>query len=67
MWRQDFRLPLRDLLLRELQGLLQENGPEQEELRLPEGGQVPGVHRDAEEVSGVQVRQVPANRHETRG
>ena len=33
--RQDLRLPLRHLLVRELQGLLQAHRAEQEELRLP--------------------------------
>ena len=63
--RQDLRLPLRHLLVRELQGLLQADGAEQEELRLPPRGQVPGVHRHPEEVSGLPVRQVPPDRNET--
>ena len=53
--RQDLRLPLRHIFLRVLQGILQENCPEQEELRLSPRRAVSRHHRHQEEVPRLPV------------
>lgn len=64
--RQNLGIPLRDFQLRVVQGLFQTHGTKPQELRVLEGGGVPGDGRHQEEVPRVQVRQVPAVRDETR-
>ncbi len=44
-------------------GLFQADRSEQEELRLHEGGPVPGRHRHKEEVSCLQVRRMLSELH----
>ena len=64
--RQDLGLPLRHLLVRELQGLLQAHRAEQEELRLPARRRLSRHHRHAQKVPRLPLRKVSQHRHETR-
>jgi hypothetical protein len=64
--RQDIGIPLRNIQLRIVQGILQAHRTKQEELRLSEGGRLSRHRRHAKEMSGVQVRQVSPMRNETR-
>ena len=50
--------------MRKLQGILQEDGTKQEELRLLTRRPVPRVDCHEEEVPGMSLRQVPEDRHE---
>ena len=53
---QDIWLPLWNIFLWVLQGILQENSPEQEELCLSERSSVSSYHQHQEKVSSLQVR-----------